>query len=753
MRHICICASILAALSVFGGCSKEPTVSEGNGLRVNISCGSQTKATKDGVGNENYIKTIDCFLFGSGHDTYNYRVPRISPGVNSNYTFYVESSFIENNTYTVFVIVNYPGDPSDLGVEGTSTEDSDKRTLAALKALTLNEANDHTFMTASKTVATDDLALVMTGSTDVTVNATAGQAILGTANVELERVAAKVTMDFYIKDQVTRTIGDVTETWEPMTDGNNVRVYLCDANGSVLLDGSEASGGYSLFDFTPSTDITQIPGKTDYSSAFSSPAFYSYPQEWNYGDLHEPFLKLIVPWKVRRSTGGSFTSSQREFYYKVMLPTKKLESNTWYNLILDVTQLGSDSDNDAVNILASYQVAPWGDDNIMFSSLVQSYYLNVGEENKNLDFYSETVDIPYTSSGEVEISSVAITTHDYFNSNTISYDNSTVNWVTLHNGYVTIDHPLNTDFAGTDYDMTRYIFTITLHLKATGTDTSYDQTIVATQYPPLFVTTTGGTVTSPTVYVNGRTSTSGNTSVYDDSATALNSSTIDNFLGSVAEASSAMSGTSNVNPNLYKVTATILDMTIDIDSETKEVVLGDPRSSSTESFSGNLGVSKYFPSDEDKKNVVSPKFMIASSYGKTFSVSYEGARKRCASYQEYGYPAGRWRLPTMAEIKFLVKLSADEKIPSLFNTTSNNSGYWAAGEHMYIGSTNSFMNTNGVSPTVANSSVTYSVSDTPYSGYVRCVYDTWYWGEDPYGATTGTWHGFQDTRFNDGTTI
>ena len=53
-------------------------------------------------------------------------------------------------------------------------------------------------------------------------------------------------------------------------------------------------------------------------------------------------------------------------------------------------------------------------------------------------------------------------------------------------------------------------------------------------------------------------------------------------------------------------------------------------------------------------------------------MSYSDAEKRCAAYQEDGYPAGRWRVPTKAEVKYIIQLSGWGVIPVLseqFNST------------------------------------------------------------------------------------
>ena len=95
------------------------------------------------------------------------------------------------------------------------------------------------------------------------------------------------------------------------------------------------------------------------------------------------------------------------------------------------------------------------------------------------------------------------------------------------------------------------------------------------------------------------------------------------------------------------------------------------------------------------------------------------AEKRCASYQEDGYPAGRWRLPTYAEAAFIVSLSNEKKIPYLFNTGTN---YWCAHGDFKPNGNNVDLNPDG------------------NSNSVRCVYDEWYWGSDQIAnKSTFTW--------------
>ena len=50
-------------------------------------------------------------------------------------------------------------------------------------------------------------------------------------------------------------------------------------------------------------------------------------------------------------------------------------------------------------------------------------------------------------------------------------------------------------------------------------------------------------------------------------------------------------------------------------------------------------------------------------------------KRRCASYQEDGYPAGRWRLPTKAEFQFILTQINYENLPQVYLSSYS---YWCA---------------------------------------------------------------------------
>ena len=213
-----------------------------------------------------------------------------------------------------------------------------------------------------------------------------------------------------------------------------------------------------------------------------------------------------------------------------------------------------------------------------------------------------------------------------------------------------------------------------------------------------------------------------------------------NLLGTIAHY--ANSTGANANPNMYSISVT--------DVSQLDFFISNTRSSTSIDFNslinGNLkqggtgsvstALTGYFPLNNIayNNNAIAPKFLVASTYGGSFAsgMRYEAARERCASYQENGYPAGRWRLPTDAEIKFIIRLSSNGKIPTLFDGV-----FWGSS-----GNTGVAINASAGS---------YSETSGNVVASVRCIYPVWYWGDekmyDPAPNDTRpltTWSGWQN---------
>lgn len=120
----------------------------------------------------------------------------------------------------------------------------------------------------------------------------------------------------------------------------------------------------------------------------------------------------------------------------------------------------------------------------------------------------------------------------------------------------------------------------------------------------------------------------------------------------------------------------------------------------------------YYPTSElpGKSNILAPKIMVCSYHSYSGSMSRETARRRCAAFQQYGYPAGRWRLPTGAEIAIFKLIQKYQRSNDIFYRDISN-------------------NTSGVGTNWSNAGATGNGETFGQTGssYVRCVYDLWYW--------------------------
>ena len=140
----------------------------------------------------------------------------------------------------------------------------------------------------------------------------------------------------------------------------------------------------------------------------------------------------------------------------------------------------------------------------------------------------------------------------------------------------------------------------------------------------------------------------------------------------------------------------------------------------TESYSRKLKY--YYPTQSSGESfrVVAPKFRIVSfnnASGK--ECTHLSAAMRCASVQEDGFPAGRWRLPTVAEIQYIIMLQEAKAIKDIFTSGSS---FYATASFSDVGHNQRI----AVAYNTTSKKLSWNTLDEHIS--VRCVYDEWYWG-------------------------
>ena len=806
--YIALAAAALAAAS----CAKnvdfftDPLSDQGVSLKF-YSSEMVTKATTEGLNNENLIKRIDYFFFplnaegGVDDETeyvYKNTLTPTDDGLAGSYSTVVEPGVLSQifpdgaTQAMVFAIANYVdkyGANNDMDNPNTTLPE-DAKTWKALHDLEVGptffyDDKDPDFLLRwPHVLPTDDdnLFFVMTGELVVDLMTTGSYAV--DAEVPLKRLASKVSVNFTYENCLEeKTSGNIM--WVPQSTAGETRVFLSNAIEHTTIGGPLTrdyvadswdtatkplgDGTRDIFEYAYNfmNDVPVVDNK-------KTAHFYTYPINAAEGDDNQPYLKLVLPWYGYKYYGPDedpeydpedpnwVLYKQKEVYYKIVLPRETIKDpNCIYEYSVNVNIIGSDKE---VKIIGEeYVVKDWLSDQPIGANVATGMYISLEIPKDEYDMYTDEIDIAFVSSGTVEAyvkeiyqlnySSASGATRDYFMQNNVVTATAALRnakrvtvediegWVSIPNetSYLKINHEMDnrmtiSNAKNNAFDMAPYIYVVTLHLVEAGTNTSFDRTVTITQYPALYVR---NMYSAGYVYINGytndgRTITRNyrtyNNPCYDDRGTNY-----DYHLGNIAYARGSCEGTAdNDNPNNYIISASILPDTPILPNDGK-AILGDPRNPEINNLT-NLGLTAYHPTSQTgTKATIAPKFIVSSSYSALsspdFTVNKTTAEKRCASYQENGYPAGRWRVPTAAEIMFMAKLSKYGFIPSLFNFTDTSAGYWSA---------NGKVNGSG------SGEPTLDENDTTSGGGLRCVYDAWYWGEEPYQENATTWLGFQD---------
>lgn len=845
MKKIFTYAAAAAALMIAASCSEETSYNKGVyeggdaiALKLHMDNGIETKSDySDGVGLENAVNSVQYFFYTDTTKAPVYASERIVKPTMTNDNAYIISGIAGQDFPSLNVL--FPTNGSKVVVFGVFNypETLEGDALQTIKAKTVEQHfaynyTDPTYKERSGYVVIPDSMVgadpsnpvekyfVMTGQKEIELKGIGNYAVNDV--VEMRRLEAKFTFIVNIEDEIVNTTSTtegegesavttvVTETWTPILNEKNVRIYLCNADNTAVLGSPDASPKYSYkkpfnkpsrFNYAP----VIIAPESATSYTINSPEFYSYPMTWAKGESTEPFVKLIIPWKMEQTTQVGDAdpvitySTERELYYKVMFPETVINSNNHYEFTITVSLLGSEFADPTVTIPSQAQVLPWNSNKKVNPVISDAKYLSLEKAEVNDDF-SETVyegnpkdfETIYTtgttvgfaasdvvtlklinvyqrnlSTGNTEyfvqegnINNSAITTYNNRNASPMKgteteYDAGVINgWFTVNNTNQVIElkHILNSDMTSRNFDVTPYTYEVEVHLGAVGSATYSDETytkyIKIIQYPQVYVVenpnsntpsgTTPGNYGKDGIYINGSNS---------------NNTTWGGY--NLGGANGITRNSGNKNPNMYVLTISVSD----------KYIIGDPRTASVSvpSFEGydwweeeyysyyeeapstyndsekNILTNYHPASSSNTSNMIAPKIRVASSYG-VCSVGNGGlngedsAILRCATYQEDGIPAGRWRLPTFAEVEFISTLSSLGRIPYLFGYNQESS-YWGRNAYYYTA--------NGTIVVENKSKTVKPYSNAPVnSTSVRCVYDEWFWGDAttrPVGKDTFTW--------------
>ena len=683
-RYIHYIALLAAFLVGATACESEsmPAAFPGD---YSFSLNTNTRATTDGKTpqengvddfNENQLDFVYLFFFDGS--TLKYKTKKLPVDTSQKVSFSVTRQELTRKApYTVYALANRELDDDDWNSIESIAD------LNALSVPAISVENDG-----------KQSSFVMSGQASIT-SLTNGD----NGSINLYRSAAKISLVLDVVDKIEVGTGENTITYEPVLTSMKVTLHKGAMNGVVdgMATFAELTG--TIRDISKKQEVEGV-------SVANHVPFYSYPTSWANNEDNECYLELMIIWKNVESEVFA------PYYYRIPVnkDTKELLRNHHYKITTEVARLGSLKDTETAELTATFDIENWNEHSL-YPNLKKYSYLWVEDTDIIMNNSNQiTINFASSSTANVTINSVK---RDNPNGNKQAEDpNKEVNY--------------NSNIIDVSIDNEKQIITVDVNRRTDSNDTSYKD-----NYRPWRITFTvtnadgiSHTVNvehRPAIYVIGNFNSNGNnnrfvygvkTANYDVYGTATGDQI---KLGNINDISNEKENATNRNMNQYKIYISVLG-----DNESNYMI-GDPRGvkNNLSQLTGpqNLGgLQNYHPTSSSAQNVIAPSFLIASSWGRTATLTWQGAERRCASYQENGYPAGRWRVPTEAEIKFIISLSNKGYIPALF-------------KGKYYHSTGDTYKSDNV--------------DNNASPYVRCVYDLWFWGDDApltgNAANTFTW--------------
>lgn len=518
--------------------------------------------------------------------------------------------------------------------------------------------------------------------------------------------------------------------------------------------------------------------------------FYTYPVEFDTDSNNAPYLKIALPWENVDSEGNLVGQGATLYYYKVYLldpetnkPLASYDRNKHYRVNLAVNTLGG-TQEDYTTLDTFYYVADWqAPAGGTYNGYFAPRYLDIARPTYYI-YGDESITIAVTSSHPISAEIVGTPTQMDINARerirSISYNAEQDSYsLSIRQTYYTDTSNPQTRTAETtttasvsadgkssftlNYKMITQIdehlmdlTPITWKVKVYHTDKeAYSKEVTIIQYPSIYLELNPSAQGAGTLGYNGET-----TFLDSNKYPSVNSSTTYQARVSGVYLGSLGGGTPTSRDKTVFTVSTLASLS---GGSFGNMVIGDPRvpistlwgkdalthqgrTWSRTDLGGPDDGQQYGDTDEyidnylvaapNKTNFIAPRFMFASGKLGTNNVNsnpdqggnWRTAAERCAAYQEDGYPAGRWRLPTEAEISFCRQIQANGYITSLFYPSNR---YWTASGSYYQGG-------NVIDPATEND-VRPSPNNTSNNGTgiyrtasVRCVYDLWYWGEENY---------------------
>lgn len=498
--------------------------------------------------------------------------------------------------------------------------------------------------------------------------------------------------------------------------------------------------------------VGQPSGSTVNVKYMYSDAAYTYPAKWTEGAGNEPFYKLVLPWQrsdtllvhnnglANAPVVVSYPTAQKQYYYKIVFPNPDFRPNNHYKYKLNVGILGSETDDAMITMACTYMVAGWQNKTEVLeeAEVGNARYLSVGQNAYTM--YNEAdLKIPFISSDDCEIVS-ATWQKQYFGTSTSDKTRigdkyyttgDASSWLGISGQNIVFYHDLD-NVMSTDMDVAPYTITFTIRHQD---DHTYSKEVTIIQYPAIYIDQKEG----GDVFIDGY---FGYVTIGGTTYKSVNYSSHSYGNNHVMTPYRTLSTSVASMKNLTRISVSVFDSgSNSFSAHTGNVpyIIGDPREASgwsagdlidygvrgtangttynltTTSWGAKAG---QIMVGTTNPQIIAPSIYVASywcSMNANDPLSFDNAKKRCATYQEAGYPAGRWRLPTEAEVYYIEQLQEKDHIATLFNSDYH---YWTSSGYAYRGRDDNYKTGTATDPGA------------------RCVYDVWYWGDTPMSADT-----------------
>lgn len=522
--------------------------------------------------------------------------------------------------------------------------------------------------------------------------------------------------------------------------------------------------------------------------------FYSYARTWAKGANDAPYLTLQMPWK--KIVDGEVVMDT--YYYQILVNAGglALNPNTWYDMTVNVGVLGSLTESLPTEIKSddiTYYILDWTKEPSQSEGdryedvVIKEYAYLMVPENRIVINNSNVGYIPYDASHPITVSFDSSSKTDEILKTTTTQSAFYIDGKNI----ALKDTPSKPTFNTTEkpgyikytYDIPEKVYSpvyVYITISMTVGDRTFSEKVTIVQYPPMYLIPDWSTRRS--IFVNGVK----HTESEDSKNVTYNNHKLGNAAGIRDKGNTSNYPMYVINVTSFKPENTFIGPKINADGSlvtpienntaNYKYIIGDPRQLDSdieldydnsytmaqhwddEAYSivgkddegniiyeyGTRALENYFPtmSTGNSFQVVAPKFRIVSFNNASRKLTTaHGAAMRCATLQEDGYPAGRWRLPTIAEIQFIIMLQQDGAIQDIF--ASSSSLYATASYGNNAKTTRVTLTLGGGNNDSDKDGYAFA---TPTDGIsVRCVYDDWYWGSEREAKENTNWNGNEST--------